>query len=99
MLSQVLSRELASEDSGVYWTNRESKGRLHAALEKIYPTSTKDSSEKEAGIFVAARYHKYKNNYVKNLCFDPDSDNLSKWLVHTGKFETYFQLQYWNMHH
>ena len=61
------------------WAQRESKEKLHAALQQLFPTS---ADEKEGEVqLVTEIYHKYKHEYVKHLSFNPDKENLSECIL------------------
>ena len=54
----------------------ESKERLDAALQQMFPTSAEEEIDEVKS--VTEIYHKYKREYAKHLSFNPVSENLSK---------------------
>ena len=63
---------------GVMWSvkERKSRERLYVALQQMFPTSPNEKIDEVK--VVTESYHKYKQEYVKHLCFDLDNENLSK---------------------
>ena len=63
---------------GVSWSysQSESKERLYAALQQIFPTSADERVDVVKSL--TEKYQKYKREYVKHLVFNPDEENLSK---------------------
>ena len=54
------------------WLLSDSKERL----QQMFPISTKE--EEDVLKSLTESYHKYKREYVKNLGFNPEEENLSK---------------------
>ena len=55
-----------------------SKERI-AALQEMFSVSSADQQVDEVDSLTEA-YHKFKEEYVKHLSFDPDKEKLSKWM-------------------
>ena len=83
---------------GVSWSysQRESRDRLYAALQEMFPASAEEKEDKVQS--VTESYHKYKREYVKHLSFNPEEENLSKCILEIPIFIC-FQLLCWNMRH
>ena len=60
------------------WSQNESKDRMIAALQKIFPALAE--SKLDYVTRLTETYHKYKREYVKHLSFDPNNGNHSKFL-------------------
>ena len=60
----------------VYWEGDSKYVGLDIALQEMFPTSAEEKVDVLKSL--AESYHKYKREYVKNLCFNPDNENLSK---------------------
>ena len=58
------------------WSKSESKDRMIAALEQMFPALA-ESDVDDMTVFTES-YHKYKKNFVKHLLFNPNNKNLSK---------------------
>ena len=54
----------------------ESKERLNAALQQMFPASAEGKVDEVKSL--TEIYHKYKREYAKHLSFNPVSENLSK---------------------
>ena len=54
----------------------DSKERLFAALEQMFPISAEEKINRVKSL--TESYHKYKREYVQHLGFNPDNKNLSK---------------------
>ena len=53
--------------------------RIEALLQKIFPSSS--ATEKVDNVkTLTDAYHKYKMEYVKHLSFNPEGENLSKFI-------------------
>ena len=61
---------------GTRWGEVESKERLFAALEQMFPISAEEKINRVKSL--TESYHKYKEEYVQHLSFNPDNKNLSK---------------------
>ena len=59
-----------------HYSEEESKERLFAALQQMFPTSTEEKIDRVKSL--TETYHKYKREYVQHLGFNPDNKNLSK---------------------
>ena len=70
----MLTRELRY---GLQWSygHKESRDRLHVALQQMFPAS--EDEKGDALKSLTESYHKYKEEYVKHICFNPE-ENLSK---------------------
>ena len=71
MLTQKLSH-------GVEWRGNEFKEDFDAFLQQIFPTSIEEKTDEVKTL--TEIYHKYKKEYVKHIGFNPEEENLSKWL-------------------
>ena len=49
---------------------------LDVALQQMFPTSADENGDKVQSL--TESYQKYKREYVKHLCFNPEEENLSK---------------------
>ena len=54
----------------------ESRDRLHVALQQMFPTSADEKGDDVKSL--TESYHKYKEEYVKHIGFNPEEENLSK---------------------
>ena len=54
----------------------ESREHLHVALKQMFPASADEKVYEVEPL--TESYHKYKNEYVKHLSFNPEEENLSK---------------------
>ena len=70
--------------------------RLNVALQEMFSASADKKVDEVKSL--AESYHKYKHEYVKHLCFNPDNENLSKCLLNFPMF-IYFQLPRLSTHH
>ena len=68
MLTQELS-QLSNVKS-------ESKERLSVALQRMLSSAVDEKIDEVKSL--TESYHKYKREYVKNLNFNPDNENISK---------------------
>ena len=78
MLTRELGYDLKQNNLNHLWSQsqRESKERLHDALQQMFPASAYEKVEELK--LLTERYHKYKSDYVKHLCVNLDNENLSK---------------------
>ena len=60
-----------------YWRSG-SEQRVHAALQGMLPILADKTVDEVKSL--TENYHKYKGEYVKHLCFNPEDENLSKCL-------------------
>ena len=58
---------------------KDSKERLHVALQQMFPTSTEEKVDEMKPL--TDSYHKYKREYLKHLSFNPKEENLSKCIL------------------
>ena len=65
---------------GVEWKRRESEESLQVALQQMFLNSA-DEKEDEVKSFTES-YHKYKGEFLKHICFNPENENLSKLFVY-----------------
>ena len=63
---------------GVFWNydQSESKERLYAALQQMFPMTSDETVDEVKSL--TESYHKYKHEYAKHICFNPQEENLSK---------------------
>ena len=61
------------------WSQYESKDRMIAALQQMFPAALTERKLKDV-IRLTETYHNYKKEYVKHLSFDPNNGNHSKLL-------------------
>ena len=61
------------------WSQYESKDRMIAALQQMFPAALTERKLKDV-TRLTETYHKYKREYVKHLSFDPNNGNHSKFL-------------------
>ena len=61
------------------WSQYESKDRMIAALQQMFPAALTERKLKDV-TRLTETYHKYKREYVKQLSFDPNNGNHSKFL-------------------
>ena len=73
---------------------------LHDALKKIFPNSSTNEKTNDLNILIEA-YHNYKRNFVKQLFFTPEGENLSKNILLIGHIlsDCIQQLFFWIMPH
>ena len=71
------------------WRDYESKDRMIAALEQMFPALAESKVGEVARL--TKIYHKYKREYVKHLSFDPSNGNLSKCLIFSNDLQYSYQ--------
>ena len=63
------------------WKKSESKDRIIAALQQMFPALAESKVDEVARL--TESYHKYKGEYVKHISFDPNKEDLGEfWSVH-----------------
>ena len=76
---QLLTQELRDRH-GFQWTydykDPQGKERLYIALQQMFPSSADKKVDRVQSL--TERYHKYKTEYVKQISFNPDNENLRK---------------------
>ena len=68
---------MLTEEVGLWVRSEESRDRLHFALQRMFPTSAEKKVDEMKSL--TESYYKYKREYLKHLCFNPDNENLSKY--------------------
>ena len=58
------------------WNKQENKEHLYVALRQMFPISAEEKVDEVKSI--TESYLKYKRDYTKQLCFNPDNENLSR---------------------
>ena len=69
---------LVEELGAMAWSQYESKDRMIAALQQMFPALTDRKLKLDDVTRLTESYHNYKREYVKHLLFNPKEENSSK---------------------
>ena len=52
---------------------------MHLTFQQMFPTFVDEETDQLK--LLTEKYHKYKREYLKHLCFNPEGENLSKYFI------------------